>query len=767
LLDLLSRLGVTESQVVAVARRARRLARGLPLFESAWVDALAQTRRLSGYQAAEINAGRGQQLRIGPYIIWQPLEWPLYARSFRARNAVTGDWMHLVVVEKPVGRKLDCLAALETLAVRSSAIQSMAIAPVVAAGADGDRRWVVSSWSQGCSAAEWLIHNGRFPPEVVLEVARQTTASLVVLERSGLVHGDLGTQGLVLRPGGEVALVQPGLRAILRPEEGYAHVELPPEAYDYLAPERVADGAPPDAASDLYACGCTWWHMLTGRPPLAGGTALAKLRAAQVAAVPEVRRFAPDTPPALVAAIAACTAAEPGRRPESMARLAALLGPPTRTGRTALARCLAGYRSNESNWLRAADLMQASPAASLRVAAAAAILVVLAALAIPLGYAWSHLRAARNQALAASAAPSPGTREASLPTVHRPPATFKSVVPATALSPLPDSLEQDGAQDLVLNSVHPTLAELLVLRPGQSVHAARGQRSVVVIHGDSLRVAVENVRFTNLDFVWKPSDRARAAPASMAVMIRLEAGGAEFCGCRFYAATGVGRRPIAICWTHPVARSDAALVLPSGRVRLTDCIFRDVETGIDCHTLGTTAVEIGNTLYLGHGALMRVDHCPTPDESLVLAITRLTLRESGPLWECSYGNIPTQPGSISIRASQCALLPAADSPLLRFLGRQSPERLLENTRWTGQDSLVGPKTPTAAWYPPAAAAQILDDSAVAIEGLVRSEVGFAGNAQSEAAASRIIRWQVPLHSPDPPGLNPDTLPDDTPATGHP
>ena len=117
-----------------------------------WVDALAQARRLSGYQAAEINAGRGEQLRVGPYIIWQPLQWPLYAGSFR-RNAVTGDWVRLVVAEKPASRAADGLAALETLATRSGAIPSDLIAPVIAAGADGNRRWAVSSWDQGCSAS--------------------------------------------------------------------------------------------------------------------------------------------------------------------------------------------------------------------------------------------------------------------------------------------------------------------------------------------------------------------------------------------------------------------------------------------------------------------------------------------------------------------------------------------------------------------------------------------------------------------------------------
>ena len=56
--------------------------------------------------------------------------------------------------------------------------------------------------------------------------------------------------------------------------------DLLPEAYDYLAPERVTLGEPPNVSSDIYACGCVWWQMLCGRPPLGGGDSLTKLHAA-------------------------------------------------------------------------------------------------------------------------------------------------------------------------------------------------------------------------------------------------------------------------------------------------------------------------------------------------------------------------------------------------------------------------------------------------------------------------------------------------------
>ena len=128
-------------------------------------------------------------------------------------------------------------------------------------------------------AADWMAENGRLPPQAVEHIAREMLERLAELERLGIVHGDIGAAGLLLTDSGRVALPMAGLRAAVRPAEGYSFSDLQPEAYDYLAPERIADGTPPTLASDMYACGCLWWHLLTGRAPFAGGNSLAKLRA--------------------------------------------------------------------------------------------------------------------------------------------------------------------------------------------------------------------------------------------------------------------------------------------------------------------------------------------------------------------------------------------------------------------------------------------------------------------------------------------------------
>ena len=90
LLALVKRLGLaTPEKVQSVLRRATRLARGLPLFDSVWIDALAQARILTPFQAEQINAGKGASLLVEDFVLYAPLRSPAYAQLFEARGRAT------------------------------------------------------------------------------------------------------------------------------------------------------------------------------------------------------------------------------------------------------------------------------------------------------------------------------------------------------------------------------------------------------------------------------------------------------------------------------------------------------------------------------------------------------------------------------------------------------------------------------------------------------------------------------------------------------
>ena len=64
----------------------RRLAYDLPAFDSVWIDALVQLRRLTPYQARVLEQGAASELRIGPYVIVDELGRGPHATTYLAKT---------------------------------------------------------------------------------------------------------------------------------------------------------------------------------------------------------------------------------------------------------------------------------------------------------------------------------------------------------------------------------------------------------------------------------------------------------------------------------------------------------------------------------------------------------------------------------------------------------------------------------------------------------------------------------------------------------
>jgi hypothetical protein len=87
-----------------------------------------------------------------------------------------------------------------------------------------------------------------------------------------------------------------------------------------------------------------------------------------------------------------------------------------------------------------------------------------------------------------------------------------------------------------------------------------------------------------------------------------------------------------------------------------------------------------------------------------------------------------------------------------LFGPQPEESLLRRLRIGGQGSIISPEAPLALWQGDYGPPRALSDEHIEAAGLVRSPIGFAGEKLNLPMASRVIRWQAPLISSDPPGI---------------
>jgi eukaryotic-like serine/threonine-protein kinase len=96
---------------------------------------------------------------------------------------------------------------------------------------------------------------------------------------------------------------------------------------DYMAPEQARSSKQVDHRADLYSLGCTFYFLLTGRPPFPDGNKLEKLMDHQGKPPPPIRHLRPDVPGAVAAILDRLLAKRPEDRVQSAAELAELLEP--------------------------------------------------------------------------------------------------------------------------------------------------------------------------------------------------------------------------------------------------------------------------------------------------------------------------------------------------------------------------------------------------------------------------------------------------------
>ncbi len=768
----------------------RRLAGDLPAFDSVWIDALVQLRRLTPYQARVLEQGFASELRVGPFVLVEELGRGPHGMTCLATRPLAKhrDRSGRCVVKRlaiAAGELIEGQRRLNELLERTAGwSHPNLVVPHSLLRDDGQRVATVSRFIDGIPLSELLVRRGRFPASAVVEVARQLLSGLASLDARGLVHGDIRLSNVRLTERGAAVLVDGGIRPAVCPELTI-HASLSLESYDSVAPELIGTGLAANAGTELYGLGCLLWQLLAGRPPYPMADPLMKLAAHQTRRIEDVREWAPETPAALAQAIYAMTSPVPEQRPRSFEELLQRWGHPGALSRSRLRRFRRAFQGAVPHL--------AQPAASLAEGRWPWIAV---SLFIAAGAVMSFANTGvRNELLALTSRVVDVVRS-------------RDTKPLAESSNNKRSLATDAAARATENGLlllPPPSADGVVLlaEPGPysvadvahagslTIRGATGINPVIHVGREPLRLAANEVTLLNVAIRRDPLAReTRANVSLLSAMLLIRSNRVAIEGCEFEtdlnpATTGAKDiSPTAsLAW---LPRDEATSEnVDSTRVATTDTNSRPASLNRQFAISNTVfrgsgaavllaetpdAVTLTNCLKVGGGACLTLGRKASA-RPVTVELTRVTLRDSGPLLR--FGGAFAEQASappIQVVANDCvfslrsetnrvpAEAPVAAS-LIEIQTARPRSQLAQSIRWQGRDSFVPPGLELLVVTDPARGTIPVTNADEQFESLLASELDFAGPASGPNADSRLIRLAAPRSSPSAslPGFDPTLL----------
>ncbi len=718
----------------------RRLTRDLPAFDSIWIDALVQSRRLTAFQGQSLEASQGERLQVGPCLLLERLGGTATAETFLAQRRDADDVCVLKLTSaapeqiRPQSEHLAKLVSVATDFAHPAIVLPQAT-QVVEWPSAGDLRLVsISRHVRGPHLAELLVRRGRFPTSVVVEIGRQLLDGLVALEARGLVHGDLLLSNVRITPRGQSVLVDAGLVSVFRPEFSF-HTIRSADRYDGLAPERISAGLPPSSSSDLYALGCLLWHLLAGRPPFAAGDPLAKVAAHQTQTIVDVREWVPDTPDWLAKTLLRWTATNPAARPRSLREAAADFGRPTRGGR----RLLASFRGEFDRSTPRKPPTESNSRWPLTVAA----------IFVMSGAALSLLdQGARNFVLSLTRP----REEISTRETHRQPA---EELPNLAREPQPLPAPNASGR-IVLAPGGRYLAEDIAGSGSLQIVGDELHPAEIVIADRALSLWAERIQLSHVRFTRQPSATNLSSSMLIADCQQLEVHQSRFDQIGD-DSTQTRRRGAAIAWRPQESRSRRET-----QVVLRNTVFTGATPAVYLNSL-PNRFTAENVLKVGHGGFVQLSDPGAAD--WICDLRRVTLRGTGPLLRCWTTHESAPLSRVTLSATSCVfdLNPSASEvtrpALIAWMTRRLPSNWTLAIDWQLEGILVPPDIDVMTRIDPSTGHRMaVDESQFNIDGLVAARFEFSGPATPRPEDSALRSSDAPRASASVPGIDADSLP---------
>ena len=300
-------------------------------------DGLVGANLLTEWQAKNLLGGKSRGFFLGSYRLLRPLGKGGMGIVFLGEHQVMKRMLALKVLPQKALENERRIERFKEEARASGQLEHQNIVRAHDFAQDGDKFYIVMEYVDGIDLHQVVKRDGVMTNADALGTIIQISEALSHAHERGIIHRDIKPSNILLRADGVVKVSDFGLARISwQGMDDVANRRLLGTA-DFIAPEQALDPKSADTRADIYSLGCTFFFLLTGRPPFAGENVQQKLAKHQTAPPPDLRTLRSDCPPGVAELVSRMLAKKPEDRPRScidlLSQLERLAG---RTGESAL-----------------------------------------------------------------------------------------------------------------------------------------------------------------------------------------------------------------------------------------------------------------------------------------------------------------------------------------------------------------------------------------------------------------------------------------------
>ena len=168
------------------------------------------------------------------------------------------------------------------------------IVDVYDVGDDGNKHYIVMEYVKGYTLKQLIKKRGAIPYKEAVWMIKQLAGALMEAHRKGIIHRDVKSQNVLIKPDGTIKLSDFGI-ALANGSMQITSKDSVLGSVHYLAPE-LSRGRQASMQSDIYSLGIVFYELLTGDVPYKAETPVQVALLHVKSNIPSVKKFNPTIP---------------------------------------------------------------------------------------------------------------------------------------------------------------------------------------------------------------------------------------------------------------------------------------------------------------------------------------------------------------------------------------------------------------------------------------------------------------------------------------